>query len=153
TGRARAANACWSPTRTRTASRARSTPTSATSGSATRSRPRRLRIGAGTHESHARMRYVYECPVRWSDLDAFGHVNNARFLTLFEEVRVALMFVGARDAGLTSFESGIVVHRHEIDYVRPVDYGPMVRIEMWVSDLRASRFTVSYELFADDELA
>ena len=27
--------------------------------------------------------------VRWSDLDAYGHVNNARFLTLYEEARVA----------------------------------------------------------------
>jgi acyl-CoA thioester hydrolase len=92
--------------------------------------------------------------LRWSDLDLFGHVNNARVLTLLEEARVALMFVGARDAGLTSFEQqGIVIHRHEIDYLRPIDYGPRVRIEMWVSDLRASRFTVSYELFADDVLA
>ncbi|HEY7176318.1 MAG TPA: thioesterase family protein [Micromonosporaceae bacterium] len=100
------------------------------------------------------MRFTYECPVRWSDLDLFGHVNNARVLTLFEEARVALMFVGAREAGLTSFEKqGIVIHRHEIDYVRPIDYGPRVRVEMWVSDLRASRFTVSYELYADDLLA
>ncbi|HEU0239981.1 MAG TPA: thioesterase family protein [Micromonosporaceae bacterium] len=100
------------------------------------------------------MRFTYECPLRWSDLDLFGHVNNARVLTLLEEARVALMFVGARDAGLTSFEQqGIVIHRHEIDYLLPIDYGPRVRIEMWVSDLRASRFTVSYELFADDVLA
>lgn len=99
------------------------------------------------------MRYIYDCPVRWSDLDAFGHVNNVRMLTLFEEARVALMFVGARDAGLTSFEQGIVIFRHEVDYLRPVDYGPRVRIEMWVSEVRPSRFTVSYELFADDKLA
>jgi acyl-CoA thioester hydrolase len=91
--------------------------------------------------------------VRWSDLDAFGHVNNARYLTLFEEARVALMFVGAKEAGLTSFEEGIVIHRHEVDYLRPIDYGPRVNIEMWISDLRASRFTVSYELYAGDLLA
>lgn len=99
------------------------------------------------------MRYVYECPVRWSDLDAFGHVNNARFLTFFEEARVALMFVGAKQAGLTSFEQGIVIYRHEVDYLRPVDYGPVVRIEMWISEIRASRFTVAYELFDGDSLA
>ena len=63
------------------------------------------------------------------------------------------MFVGARDAGLTSFEEGIVIYRHEVDYLRPVDYGPAVRIEMWIDELRPSRFTVAYELFDDDELA
>ena len=68
-------------------------------------------------------------------MDAYGHVNNARFLTLYEEARVALIFVGARDAGLTSFEEGIVISRHEVDYLRPVDYGDPVRIEMWIAEI------------------
>ncbi len=102
------------------------------------------------------MRFVYECALRWSDMDTYGHVNNARFLTLYEEARVALFFVGARRLGLTSFEDGIVIARHEVDYLRPVDYGngpdgvprpPQVRIELWVEEIRASRFTVAYELF------
>jgi acyl-CoA thioester hydrolase len=113
-------------------------------------------------------RYLYHCALRWSDLDAYGHVNNARFLTLFEEARVALMFLGARATGLTSFEQGVVISRHEIDYLRPVDYSPpaehrlgapvdvaadghgqapRVRVEMWVEDIRASRFVIGYELF------
>jgi acyl-CoA thioester hydrolase len=99
------------------------------------------------------MRYVYDCPVRWSDLDAFGHVNNARMLTLYEEARVALMFVGAREAGLTSFEEGVVIFRHEVDYLRPIDYGPGVRIEMWIEEMRPSRFIVAYELTVAGVLA
>ena len=86
-------------------------------------------------------------------MDAYGHVNNARFLTLYEEARVAMFFVGARKYGLGSFEEGIVIARHEIDYLRPVDYGDPVRIEMWVSQLRAASFTVAYELFDDGVLA
>lgn len=99
------------------------------------------------------MRFVYDCPVRWSDMDAYGHLNNVRFLTLYEEARVALMFTGARDAGITSLEDGIVIFRHEVDYLRVVDHAPTVRIEMWIEELRASRFTVAYELFAGGELA
>ncbi len=99
------------------------------------------------------MRYVYDCPVRWSDMDVYGHVNNARMLTLYEEARVALMFVGAREHGLTSLEEGVVIYRHEVDYLRPVDYGRAVRIEMWIDELRPSRFTVGYELFSGDVLA
>lgn len=107
-------------------------------------------------------RYVYDCPLRWSDLDAYGHVNNARFLTLYEEARVALMFVAGRARGVESFAEGVVIARHEIDYLRPVDYPaepgpvgatPSVRIEMWVEDLRASRFTLGYELFDRGVLA
>ena len=102
-------------------------------------------------ENHGR--YIVDVPVRWSDMDAYGHVNNARFLTLYEEARVAMFFIGARDHGLGSFEEGIVIARHEIDYLRPVDYGDPVRVEMWISEQRAASFTVAYELFDDGELA
>ena len=98
-------------------------------------------------------RFVYDVPVRWSDMDAYGHVNNARFLTLYEEARVAMFFVGARAHGLASFEEGIVISRHEIDYLRPVDYGHPIRIQMWIAQLRAASFTVAYELFDEGELA
>jgi acyl-CoA thioester hydrolase len=86
-------------------------------------------------------------------MDVYGHVNNARFLTLYEEARVALMFNGARAAGLTSFEGGVVISRHEVDYLRPVDYADPVRIELWVEDIRAASFTIAYELFDGDRLA
>ncbi len=97
-------------------------------------------------------RFRYDAALRWSDMDAYGHVNNARFLTLYEEARVALFFVAAREADV-SFEQGIVIARHEIDYLRPVDYGDSVRIEMWVDGIRSGSFTVAYELFDDGALA
>ena len=107
-------------------------------------------------------RFVYHCALRWSDLDAYGHVNNSRFLTLYEEARVALMFAGGRAWGVGSFADGVVIHRHEVDYLRPVDYAlgrataeaaPTVRIELWVEEIRPSRFTVAYELYDGDVLA
>jgi acyl-CoA thioester hydrolase len=86
-------------------------------------------------------------------MDVYGHVNNARFLTLYEEARVAMMFTGAREAGLTSLEEGVIIVRHEIDYLRPVDYGDPVRIESWIEEIRAARFIVAYELFDGEVLA
>ncbi|MBO4208356.1 acyl-CoA thioesterase [Micromonospora echinofusca] len=107
-------------------------------------------------------RFVYHCTLRWSDLDAYGHINNARFLTLYEEARVALMFSGGRAWGVGSFADGVVIRRHEIDYLRPVDYAlgrataeaaPTVRIEMWIEEIRVSSFTVAYELYDGEVLA
>ncbi len=98
-------------------------------------------------------RFTYHCPLRWSDMDAYGHVNNARFLTLYEEARVELLFHRARDTGVTSFASGVVIARQEIDYLRPVDHEDTVRIELWLEQLSASRFVFAYELFAADALA
>ncbi|MDO3702088.1 thioesterase family protein [Micromonospora sp. C28SCA-DRY-2] len=107
-------------------------------------------------------RFVYHCTLRWSDLDAYGHVNNSRFLTLYEEARVALMFAGGRAWGVGSFADGVVIRRHEVDYLRPVDYAlgrataetaPTVRIELWVEEIRAASFTVAYELYDGEVLA
>jgi acyl-CoA thioester hydrolase len=86
-------------------------------------------------------------------MDVYGHVNNARFLTLYEEARVALMFVGARSQGISSLEEGVVIARHEVDYLRPVDYDAPCRIELWVEEIRPSQFVVAYELFAHDAVA
>lgn len=98
-------------------------------------------------------RFLYHCPLRWSDLDAYGHVNNARFLTLYEEARVALMFVEASKAGVKSFNRGTVISRHEVDYLRPVDYTDGVRVELWIEEIRPSRFIVAYELFDGETVA
>jgi acyl-CoA thioester hydrolase len=86
-------------------------------------------------------------------MDVYGHVNNARFLTLYEEARVAMMFTGAREQGLTSLQEGVVIARHEIDYLRPVDHGDPVRIDMWLEEIRPSRFVVAYELLDGDVVA
>jgi len=94
------------------------------------------------------LRFTYRCPLRWSDMDVYGHVNNARFLTLYEEARVAMLF-----RELASLRDGVVISRHEIDYLRPVDYTDPVRIESWIEEIRPSRFTVGYEMFDADVLA
>jgi acyl-CoA thioester hydrolase len=85
-------------------------------------------------------------------MDAYGHVNNARYLTLFEEARTELVARVARDQfGLTNLLTGIVVARHEIDYLRPIDYQPEpVRIEVWMEEVRNASFVVGYELFDHD---
>jgi acyl-CoA thioester hydrolase len=96
------------------------------------------------------MRHVYECPLRWADMDAFGHVNNAVFLRYLEEARVDLFFRLAREAmseGPGDFESGVVVARHEIDYRRPLTYrAEPVTVELWVTRLGAASLTLAYEV-------
>ena len=93
-------------------------------------------------------RHVYLCPLRWSDMDAFQHVNNVVFLRYLEEARVDWMFTRAAAAGVDEFETfGTVVARHEIDYKRPLIYRPEpVRVEVWVTHIGHAKFTVAYEV-------
>ncbi|GAB3975183.1 acyl-CoA thioesterase [Streptomyces sparsus] len=99
------------------------------------------------------MRHIYQCPLRWSDMDAFGHVNNVVFLRYLEEARIDFMFRLARDARSDAFTGGSVVARHEIEYLRPlVHRHEPVTVESWVSKLGAASLTISYEIKDADTL-
>lgn len=96
-------------------------------------------------------RHRYLCSLRWSDMDAFGHVNNTTFFTYLEEARVDLLFVHAGEAiARDRLSSGIVVARHEIDYKAPLVFRPEpVPIDVWVSRLGNSSFELRYEILDD----
>ena len=99
------------------------------------------------------IRYVAEVRVRWSDLDAFGHVNNARTLTLLEEARVDWLFVEAARNGVARLTQGVVVSRMEIDYRRAIGFGPPVTVSMGVPELGAASFTIDYDVSVDGDCA
>lgn len=91
--------------------------------------------------------------VRWSDLDAFGHVNNARTLTLLEEARVDWLFLAAAEHGVDKLTDGVVVARVAVEYRRAIGFGPPVTISMWVSALGSASFTVDYDVRAGETTA
>jgi acyl-CoA thioester hydrolase len=97
------------------------------------------------------LRYVHLCPLRWADMDSFGHVNNVVYLRYLEQARVEWMFTTAKAAGVAEFSLGTVVARHEIEYKRPLVYrSDPVRVETWVTRVGHASFTVAYEV-KDDE--
>lgn len=61
------------------------------------------------------MQHEKEIEIRWNDLDAFGHVNHATFLTYLEEVRDEWLGRVLGDPGAVW---PFVVARIEIDYRR-----------------------------------
>lgn len=79
-------------------------------------------------------------------MDAYGHVNNAVFIRYLEEARIDFLFRPDKE-----FKQGSVVARHEIDYKRQlVHRHHPVDIELWVSEIRAASFTITYEVKDDD---
>ncbi|MER6244073.1 acyl-CoA thioesterase [Streptomyces griseorubiginosus] len=94
------------------------------------------------------MRHIYRCPLRWADMDAYGHVNNVVFLRYLEEARIDFLFRPEKD-----FKQGSVVARHEIDYKRQlVHRHAPVDIELWVTEIRAASFTLAYEVKDGEEV-
>lgn len=79
-------------------------------------------------------------------MDAYGHVNNVVFLRYLEEARIDFLFRPEKD-----FQQGSVVARHEIDYKRQlVHRHHPVDVELWVTEIRAASFTLTYEVKDDD---
>ncbi|MGY1617039.1 acyl-CoA thioesterase [Geodermatophilus sp. SYSU D00691] len=100
------------------------------------------------------MRYTVQVPMRWSDMDAYGHVNNVVFLQYFEMARVDLFFERASLEERTGLRRGTVVAAHDIQYKRPVVYSPRpLDVQIWVSGIRAAAFTCHYEVVDHGTLA
>jgi acyl-CoA thioester hydrolase len=92
--------------------------------------------------------------MRWSDMDAYGHVNNVVFLGYFEMARVDLFFERASLEERTGLRRGTVVAEHSIRYRLPVVYSAdPLSVQIWVSGVRAAAFTCHYEVYDHERLA
>ena len=82
---------------------------------------------------------------RWSDMDAFGHVNHANTVTLLEEARIELLFTEAARHGVKEMAEGMVVARLVVDYLAPIVFtGEEIMVEMSVRELKSASFTLDY---------
>jgi acyl-CoA thioester hydrolase len=92
-------------------------------------------------------RHIYYCPLRWADMDTLGHVNNVVYVDYLQEARVDLFRVHAPARGGEELAEGVVVVRHEVEFVHPLVFRfEPVRIETWVTEVRAATFTMAYEI-------
>ncbi len=83
--------------------------------------------------------------VRWSDMDVYGHVNNARVVTLLEEARTELLFGEGARRGAHTLAAGVVVVELSVRYRQPLVYSASpVQVRLWVSELLAASFTLDY---------
>ncbi|GLZ13577.1 thioesterase [Actinomadura sp. NBRC 104425] len=100
----------------------------------------------------AGFRHVYEFHIRFGDIDSQGHVNNVKFLGYLEDARLE-MFHGDPVRKGEEPVRGMVVARHEIDYLRPLlpSVYP-VRVESWVTEVRSASFKLAYEVRDDEQV-
>ena len=91
------------------------------------------------------MKYVNKQFVRWDDLDAFGHVNNAKYLTFVQEARFLWATEEYSAAMRESSLIEMVVARAEIDFIEPIyDGGRFVDIETTVEKIGNSSFNMHF---------
>ncbi|GAA4433979.1 thioesterase family protein [Georgenia halophila] len=123
-------------------------------------------------------RLVIPIQIRWSDVDGYQHVNNAKMFTLLEEARITAFwastpgdaeFAGAGGSGdisatdapdapgtkilATGPGSGTntFIARQEIEYLAPLPYTLRpIEVELWISHLGGASIDVCYEVAGPD---
>jgi len=86
------------------------------------------------------MIYTGKQYIRLDDIDALGHVNNAKYLTYIQEARF-----------LWSPIIEMVVARAEVDFIEPIyEGGRFYDVNLWVESIGNSSFTMAYEVVGDN---
>ena len=107
--------------------------------------------------------------LRWADLDAYGHVNNAVLLRLLEEARIQAFWSTDEDlpAGFLASDTSMAVidasgqadtltliGRQEIEYLAPIPYlRSPIDIQMWLGHIGGASLTVCYEIWSPENQA
>jgi acyl-CoA thioester hydrolase len=91
--------------------------------------------------------YTHGCQMRWGDMDAQGHVNNAAYLDYLQEARVGYLLSGSPVLHHL-LDSGVLVVSHQLEYLRPVTFSNRsLIVNLWVDGIGASRFSIGYEIY------
>jgi acyl-CoA thioester hydrolase len=88
----------------------------------------------------------YPIHIRFNDLDSYGIVNNAVYITYFEEGR-KLWFQDRMNSGWDWEQNGILLARHEVDYLLPLTLSDEAEIQLGVTNIGHKSFEVSYLIY------
>ncbi len=83
--------------------------------------------------------------IRFVDLDAFGHVNNANYLTYFENARVKY-FDEIVDWKYDWSKQGIILAKAEIDFIIPIHFRDETSVYTRCSRLGNKSFDMEYRI-------
>jgi acyl-CoA thioester hydrolase len=86
--------------------------------------------------------------VRWGDMDAFNHVNNAQYLRYLEEARIQwLSQAGVSITGGT----GPVLAASTLNYRQPIGWPNQLLAELFVDRIGNSSMTIGHRLLSSTE--
>jgi acyl-CoA thioester hydrolase len=90
--------------------------------------------------------------VRFADVDAFGHVNNAKYLTYYEQARVKY-FNDIVDWTYDWSKEGIILAKADINFIMPIHFRDDITVFTRCSRLGNKSFDLQYQIIRrnDDE--
>ncbi len=95
--------------------------------------------------------FVTQVPVRWRDIDAFHHVNNATIVTYLEIARAQMWHKVFK--GSDVMDIPYVIAKLEVDYKRPIKLYDEVMVGLRAADVGRSSFAFEYLIEVDGRSA
>lgn len=86
--------------------------------------------------------------VRWGDMDAFGHVNNAVYATYLEEAR--LRWFATVPGDWQSAETGPVVAAQSFNFRQPIEWPAALTVELTAERCGNSSVTMGFRIVSRD---
>lgn len=95
---------------------------------------------------------VYHAQLRWSDADIMGHVNHARYLSLFEDARMTLLAESPAGLAGADGDRGYIAARVAVDYHWPAEFRPGItlRVESVISRIGSTSWTFDQRMYDGD---
>lgn len=84
--------------------------------------------------------------VRWGDMDAFNHVNNAQYLRYLEEARVQWL-AGIPGVSLTDRIAPVLVASN-LNYRQPIEWPNEIVVELFVEKIGNSSLTMGHRMLS-----
>lgn len=92
----------------------------------------------------SRTLFSLEMDLRWRDMDAFNHVNNASYLGYVEEARVR--WFKSLSADWAGESAAPVMAAVAMNYRRPITWPELVRVELLAERVGGKSLTVGHRI-------
>ena len=93
------------------------------------------------------MRHRYDCHVRFSDVDVYGHVNNVKYFEYYQEARIAFLLSLGDGELQTGTSLRQVVAGVDVDYKRPILFRPEPYVvQTWVTRIGTSSYDMASQI-------
>ena len=92
---------------------------------------------------------ISKIEIRFNDVDIYGHINNAIYLSYLEQARISFFneLIGKDHNWM---EEGIIVANVNINYLKPIVFGQYIIGEVWLDEIGNKSFKLAYKLYQND---
>ena len=92
-----------------------------------------------------------ELVIRWKELDALNHVNNAQYFSYLEEARIQYLNTLKLDYSFTKENEGPILAHVSCNFLSPVLYPDTLSIGSGVTRIGRSSFDIDHDIFSHQQ--